>query len=117
MLVRPPNAILNDESFWDELSAAGINEVALQWLCLLDDRGPDNGNPYPQPEDTHPRGLAAVGGTPVKRVPVAAYQPNPELYEGLDWTPPEMPSSVQSQQDELRATRVTSCTAASARAD
>ncbi len=103
MLVRPPNGILNDESFWDELSEAGITEVALQWLCLLDDQGPDAGNPYPQPEDTHPRGLKAVGGSPVKRVPVAAYQPNPELYEGLDWSPPEMPGSVKSQQDDLRA--------------
>ncbi len=102
MLVRPPNAILNDESFWDELTAAGIKEVALQWLCLLDDQGPDTGNIYPQPEDTHPRGLEAVGGEPVKRVPVAAYSPNQELYEGLDWAPPEMPASVQSQQDELR---------------
>lgn len=103
MLVRPPNAILNDESFWDELSAAGINEVALQWLCLLDDQGPDTGNTYPQPEDTHPRGMAAVGGEPVKRVPVAAYSPEPELYAGLDWAPPEMPAHMASQQEELRA--------------
>ncbi len=103
MLVRPPNGILNDESFWDELASAGIREVALQWLCLLDDQGPDTGNPYPQPEDTHPRGFAAMGGERVSRVPVAAYNPNPELYEGLDWAPPEMPDSVKSQQDDLRA--------------
>ena len=54
MLVRPPNAILREESFWDELADAGIREVALQWLCLLDDQGADAGNIYPQPEDTHP---------------------------------------------------------------
>jgi hypothetical protein len=102
MLVRPPNAILYDESFWDELSAAGINEVALQWLCLLDDRGPDTGNPYPQPEDKHPRGLAAVGGKPVKRVPVAAYNPNPELYKGMNWQPPTMPSNLAAEQRKLK---------------
>ena len=102
MLVRPPNAILNDESFWDELAAARISEIALQWLCLLDDQGTDKGNTYPQPEDTHPRGMASVGGSPVNRVPVAAYKPNPELYKGLDWEPPDMPASVESQQEELR---------------
>ncbi len=103
MLVRPPNAIIYEESFWDELADAGIREVALQWLCLLDDQGPDAGNVYPQPEDTHPRAVASVGGQPVKRVPVAAYSPNPELYEGLDWAPPVMPDSVRSQQEELKA--------------
>jgi len=47
MTVRPPNDILFEESFWDELSGAGISEIALQWLCLLDDQGPDAGNVYP----------------------------------------------------------------------
>jgi hypothetical protein len=103
MLVRPPNAILHEESFWDELAAAGIREVALQWLCLLDDRGPDAGNIYPQPEDGHPRGLAAMGGERVKRVPTAAYKPNPELYAGLDWSPPDMPDHLTTQQEQLRA--------------
>ena len=76
MLVRPPNSILYEESFWDEMADAGISEVALQWLCLLDDRQ-EGGNRYPQVEDTHPRGLAAVGGVPVERVPTAAFSPNP----------------------------------------
>jgi hypothetical protein len=103
MLVRPPNGIIYEESFWDELAAAGIKEIALQWLCLLDDRGPDAGNPYPQPEDTHPRGLAAVGGKPVRRVPVAAYSPDPELYKGLNWQPPDMPAHLAGEQEKLRA--------------
>jgi hypothetical protein len=100
--VRPPNGILYEESFWDELSAAGIKEVALQWLCLLDDQGPDKGNPYPQPEDKHPRGFAAVGGQTVRRVPVAPYEPNPELYKGLDWQPPQMPSHLKGESRRLR---------------
>ena len=101
MLVRPPNAILYEESFWDELSEAGIDEVALQWLCLLDDKQ-EGGNRYPQVEDIHPRGLAAVGGTPVERVPTAAFSPNPELYEGLEWIPPGMPVHMQGEADRLR---------------
>ncbi len=101
MLVRPPNAILYEESFWDELADAGINEIALQWLCLLDDRQ-EGGNTYPQVEDTHPRGLAAVGGAPVERVPTAAFNPNPELYEGLSWLPPDMPAHLQDESERLR---------------
>ena len=101
MLVRPPNSILYEESFWDELADAGIREVALQWLCLLDDRQ-EGGNRYPQVEDTHPRGLAAVGGTPVERVPTAAFSPNPELYEGLSWLPPDMPSYMTDESERLR---------------
>ena len=102
MLVRPPNSILYDESFWDEMTEAGIKEIALQWLCLLDDQGPDKGNIYPQPEDGRPRGLAAMGGERVKRVPVAAYTPDPALYEGLGWEPPEMPSHLAAEAEKLR---------------
>ena len=101
MLVRPPNSILYDESFWDELAEAGINEVALQWLCLLDDRQ-EGGNRYPQVEDTHPRALAAVGGSPVQRTPTASFDPNPALYEGLDWLPPQMPKHLAGEQERLR---------------
>ncbi|MEX0760893.1 MAG: hypothetical protein WD208_10385 [Dehalococcoidia bacterium] len=101
MLVRPPNSIFYEESFWDELADAGINEVALQWLCLLDDRGGEQTR-YPQVEDTHPRGLAAVGGSPVQRTPVAAYSPNPELYRDLDWQPPEMPSHMAGDAQDLK---------------
>ncbi|MCH8911282.1 MAG: hypothetical protein IH867_11190, partial [Chloroflexi bacterium] len=101
MCVRPPNDILFDESFWDELADAGINEVALQWLCLLDDRSPDEGNVYPQPEDGHPRGLKAMGGEPVKRVPTAAFTPTPEFYEGLSWQPPTMPAHLSGQAKQL----------------
>ena len=42
MCLRPPNDILFDESFWDELKDAGITEIALQWLCLLDEPGSDD---------------------------------------------------------------------------
>ena len=101
ILVRPANSILYDDSFWDELADAGINEVALQWLCLLDDQQP-GGNRYPQIEDTHPRGLAAVGGEPVQRVPTAAFAPDPSLYEGLEWAPPEMPAHLAGESERLR---------------
>ena len=67
MCVRPPNDILFDDSFWDELAEAGINEVALQWLCLLDDRGSEEGNVYPQPEDGH---LGAGGAAPGALQPI-----------------------------------------------
>ncbi len=101
MTVRPPNDILFDESFWDELAAAGVNEIALQWLCLLDDQGPGEGNVYPQPEDSHPRGLAAMGGERVNRVPTAAFNPTPEFYEGLSWSPPTMPSHLAPDAEKL----------------
>ncbi len=101
MLVRPPNSILYDESFWDELADAGIYEVALQWLCLLDERQ-NLGNRYPQVEDTHPRALAAVGGSPVQRVPVAAFQPDPDLYQGMEWQPPQMPAHLAGESQRMR---------------
>ncbi|MCH8991686.1 MAG: hypothetical protein IIA44_08065, partial [Acidobacteria bacterium] len=74
--------ILLEDGFWDEMEDAGIDEVAIQWLALLDDQGGEQTR-YPQIEDTHPRGLAAVGGKPVQRTPVAAYAPDHNLYEGL----------------------------------
>lgn len=103
MCVRPPNDILFDPSFWDELAAAGINEIALQWLCLLDDEGPDKGNIYPQPEDDHPRGLEAMGGKRVKRVPTAAFNPTEEFYQGLLIPPPTMPAHLSGQAEKLSA--------------
>jgi len=104
MALRPPNDIMYEESFWDELSAAGVNEIALQWLCLLDDQASaDEGNIYPQPEDGHPRGLAAVGGERVNRVPTAAFDPTAEFYEGLSWQPPRMPPHLADQSANLKA--------------
>jgi len=104
MALRPPNDIMYEESFWDELSAAGVNEIALQWLCLLDDQASaDEGNIYPQPEDGHPRGLAAVGGERVNRVPTAAFDPTAEFYEGLSWQPPTMPPHLADQSANLKA--------------
>ncbi len=103
MCVRPPNEILFEESFWDELAEAGIHEIALQWLCLLDDRGPDEGNLYPQPEDSHPRGLQAMGGERVRRVPTAAFAPTEEFYQGLNWQPPTMPDHLSGQAEKLSA--------------
>ncbi len=102
MCLRPPNDILFEESLWDELADAGINEIALQWLCLLDEpSSEDEGNIYPQPEDGHPRGLAAMGGERVKRVPTAAFDPTPEFYEGLSWDPPTMPAHLADQSAKL----------------
>lgn len=103
MLVRPPLGILYDDGFWAELSEAGIEEVAIQWLALLDDRGGE-GNRYPQVEDTNPRALAAVGGEPVTRVPVAAYRPNETLYDGLAIAPPGMPPHLEEESRKLRQT-------------
>jgi hypothetical protein len=104
MALRPPNEIMFEESFWDELAAAGVKEIALQWLCLLDDREPDDeGNVYPQPEDSHPRGLAVMGGERVKCVPTAAFNPTPEYYEGLTWQPPTMPDHLSDQSEKLSA--------------
>jgi hypothetical protein len=106
MTLRPPNDILFEESFWDELSEAGVSEIALQWLCLLDDpanHDGEDGNVYPQPEDGHPSGLAAMGGERVNRVPTAAFNPTPEFYEGLSWQPPTMPAHLASQSEKLSA--------------
>lgn len=107
MTVRPPNEILFEESFWDELTDAGIDEIALQWLCLLDDpgngSGADEGNIYPQPEDGHPRGLKAMGGERVRRIPTAAFDPTLEFYEGLSWQPPTMPPHLAGQSEKLAA--------------
>ena len=100
MLVRPPLGILLDDGFWDEMEAAGINEVAIQWLALLDDQGGDQTR-YPQIEDTHPRALAAVGGEPVQRTPVAAYAPNHDLYDGLAFSPPDLPDNMTTESTKL----------------
>ena len=101
MLVRPPLGILLDDGFWDELDDAGINEVAIQWLALLEDRGGEQTR-YPQIEDTHPRAMAAVGGSPVQRTPVAAYDPNTDIYEGLLYSPPLMPESLKAESTKLK---------------
>ncbi|MCX8276729.1 MAG: hypothetical protein OTJ43_00460 [Dehalococcoidia bacterium] len=104
MCLRPPNDIMFEESFWNELAAAGVKEIALQWLCLLDDQAPDDeGNIYPQPEDCHPRGLEAMGGERLKRVPTAAFNPTPEFYEGLAWQPPTLPDHLAGQAEKLAA--------------
>ncbi|MQG47628.1 MAG: hypothetical protein FI685_05995 [SAR202 cluster bacterium] len=102
MCVRPPNDIIYDPSFWDELSDGGINEVVLQWLCLLDDQGSEEGNVYPQQEDEHPRGLQIFDGKRVNRVPVAAYEPNLMLYEGFSWRPPNMPHHLSDESNKLK---------------
>ncbi len=101
MLVRPPLGILLDDGFWDEMEEAGIDEVAIQWLALLDDQGGDQTR-YPQIEDTHPRGLAAVGGEPVQRTPVAAYAPDRGLYDGLTFSPPDLPDHMTSESTKLK---------------
>ena len=102
MCVRPPNDILYDPSFWDELSDGGINEVVLQWLCILDDQGSEEGNVYPQQEDEHPRGLQVFDNKRVNRVPVAAYEPNLMLYDGFSWRPPNMPHHVSDESNKLK---------------
>ena len=104
MCLRPPNDIMFEESFWDELAEAGINEIALQWLCLLDDpanHDEEAGNLYPQLEDSHPRGLASIGNKRLNRVPTAAFNPTPEFYENLSWSPPTMPAHLVSQSERL----------------
>lgn len=105
MLVRPPLGILYEQDFWDEMADAGINEVTIQWLALLDDPAnhDSGGSTYPQPEDTHPRGLRAVGGEPVTRVPVPAFAPDTGLYDGLAYQPPEMPDSVVDEGERLKS--------------
>ncbi|MFW6174553.1 MAG: hypothetical protein ACOC5K_02140 [Chloroflexota bacterium] len=105
ILVRPPIEILLDRGFWDELADVGIDEVMIQWLALLDD--PENherpGSPYPQPEDSNQRGLEAVGGARTTKVPVAAFEPTPGLYQGLGkFQPPEMPQHMASQSQRLK---------------
>ena len=102
MLVRPPLGILYDEGFWEEMANAGINEIGIQWLALLDDQG-KQGNLYPQEEDTHPRVLAAVGGNPVVRVPVSAYASNPALYKNLSLPIPEFPSNFEDESAQLKS--------------
>ena len=104
MCLRPPNDIIFEESFWDELKDAGINELALQWLCLLDEPSNEqDGNIYPQPEDTHPRGLQSMGGQRVKRIPTAAFNPTQAFYEGLSWEPPTMSPHLASKSEQLGA--------------
>lgn len=104
MLVRPPLGILYERGFWDEMAEAGISEITIQWLALLDDPAnhDSDGSSYPQPEDTNPRGLAAIGGERVNRVPVPAFAPDAALYEGLAYQPPEMPNSVAGESERLK---------------
>lgn len=104
MLVRPPLGILSDPGFWEELEDACIDEVIIQWLALLDEPGAGGAGAttYPQAEDTHPRALAAVGGSPVERTPVASYVPNLPLYEGLRYQPPPMPHRLADDAARLR---------------
>jgi hypothetical protein len=101
MLVRPPIEILLDDGFWDELEEAGIEDVGIQWLALLDPHG-NSPTRYPQPEDTHPRGFSAIGGKAADLTPVPAYAPNHSLYEGLSFSPQEMPEHMEAASKMLK---------------
>jgi hypothetical protein len=102
MLVRPPLGVFDDPSFWDELGAAGINEVAVQWLAVYDRRGDPSAPLVLRGEDVNPRTIRAAGGNDARGVPVAAFKPNRELYGRFKvWSPPDMPDSVNEQVKNL----------------
>lgn len=110
MLVRPPLGILHEPAFWDEMEAAGIEEVAIMWLALLDDKsGQQTGQQqagqqtWPRSEDGHPRALKAVGGKPISATAVGASRPNKALYRGLSIQPPEMPGHLAEESKKLKA--------------
>lgn len=102
MLVRPPLGILYEPSFWDEMEAAGIEEVAIMWLALLDETGGQQ-QTWPRSEDGHPRAFRAVGGKPVSAAAVGAFRPNKALYKGLSIQPPEMPGHLADESKRLKA--------------
>ncbi|MBI4305597.1 MAG: hypothetical protein HY678_04695 [Chloroflexi bacterium] len=102
LLVRPPLGIMYERSFWDELEAVGIKDVAVMWLALLDNKGGQQPT-WPRTEDTHPRALAALGGKPVQATAVGAFKPNHPLYKGLSIQPPEMPDRLVDESRRLKA--------------
>ncbi len=119
MLVRTPLTVMDDPGFWDELKDAGISEVAVQWLALVDRQGHEAPpSPRPslsgrgvsetplvlRPEDLHPRVVKAAGGKDARGVYVGAFKPNPALYKGFRvWQPPDMPDSVKDQAKNLKS--------------
>ena len=105
MLVRPPLGILYEPSFWDEMEAAGIEEVAIMWLALLDETGPQDRpgrQQWPRAEDRHPSALRAVGGKPLSATAVGGFRPNKALYKGLELQPPEMPDHLAEESKRLK---------------
>ena len=102
IVVSPPNAIIYDESFWDELRDGGISEVCLIRNGLLDDLGERPQRIPTRPEYEHPRALAAVGGSPVESTQVAAFDPNPELYRDMPYSVPALPARLADESSRLK---------------
>ncbi len=93
MFVGPPNAIIYDEAFWDELKDAGIDEIVLARLGLL-----DNKSNRPQ---ANSRALPAIEDSPVEPAPVAAFDPNPDLYRDLPFSIPALPAHLRDESKRL----------------
>ena len=95
MFVGPPNAIIYDEAFWDELKDAGIDEIVLARLGLLD-------NESNRPQANSPaHALPANGDSPVEPAPVAAFDPNPDLYRDLPFSIPALPAHLRDESKRL----------------
>ncbi len=101
MLVAPPCEILFDASFWDELKDSGCEEVAL-WRVSVLERPGQKPTAYPMVPEEHQRVLAAVGGKPIEATPVPPFDPLPELYKGLPWQAPGVPSHLKTEAARLK---------------
>ena len=100
ILIRPPLEVLFDPGFWDEMLEAGINEVVVGYLALLQEVE-EGGTELPGPTDARPRVLDFYRGKGPRFAHLPAVDPSQAFYDGLDVRPPERPPQMAPQAEKL----------------
>jgi hypothetical protein len=99
MLTRPPNEVMLDDSYWDELLEGGIHEVCVSWLAFL--KLSEDGVALPSHEEVRPRVLSYFSGVGSRFQYVPIIQPDESLYRGLPFRPPARPDEFAPLAKEL----------------
>ncbi len=100
LLVRSPLEVMSTPGFWEELQDAGIQEVVVGWLELLQE-GAEDGVPYPLEHTYRRRVLDYFGGRTVRCKVVGSFRPTRELYSDTAIRPPDMPGGMEKKAQAL----------------
>lgn len=98
----PPCEVILQDEFWSELRSVGALGVCFSRLSLTDE-SPGASQLMPlMPERVRRLALKAVGGKAVPAVSAPAFEPDPDLYEGLPWPAPAMPARLAERSTEMK---------------
>lgn len=101
LLLRPPLEALSAPGLWDELLEAGIGEVVVGELGLLQQAS--DGVPYPLEHTARPRILKHFDGRSARYKLAAPFRPSGELYKDTAYKPPDLPRELEPVAKELAA--------------